>query len=91
MRRRDFISFVSSAAAWPLAARAQQSDPVMRRIGVLMAFAEGDPEGESRVVALQQGLQELGWTIGRNIAGSKPIRRCDRSRDHRGHLLRARR
>jgi putative ABC transport system substrate-binding protein len=67
MRRRDFIKAIAgSAAVWPFAARAQQSDPV-RRIGVLMAFVEGDPEGESRVVALQQGLQELGWTIGRNI------------------------
>jgi putative ABC transport system substrate-binding protein len=67
MRRRDFIKVVAgSAAVWPLAAYAQQSDPV-RRIGVLMPFVEGDPEGEPRVIALQRGLEELGWTIGRNI------------------------
>jgi putative tryptophan/tyrosine transport system substrate-binding protein len=66
MRRREFITLVGGAAVWPLETRAQQSEP-MRRIGVLMSFAEGDPEGQARVMALQQGLEELRWTIGRNI------------------------
>jgi putative tryptophan/tyrosine transport system substrate-binding protein len=68
MRRREFITFFgSAAAAWSLAARAQQPPERMRRIGVLMPYAEGAPEGEVRVMALQQGLEQLGWTIGRNI------------------------
>ena len=67
MRRRDFISFVGgAAAAWPLAARAQQSDRV-RRIGVLMAYAEDNPDGKPRLAAFAKGLQELGWIDGRNI------------------------
>jgi len=68
MRRREFIAFFgSAAAAWPLAARAQPPPERMRRIAVLMPYAEGAPEGEVRVMALQQGLEQLGWTIGRNI------------------------
>jgi putative ABC transport system substrate-binding protein len=68
MRRRDCITlFGSAAAAWPLAARAQQQPERMRRIAVLMPYAEGAPEGEVRVMALQQGLEQLGWTIGRNV------------------------
>ena len=66
MRRRDFISFVSSAAAWPLAARAQQPER-MRHIGVLMALKEDDPQGQADVVAFQRALLELGWIDGRNI------------------------
>jgi putative tryptophan/tyrosine transport system substrate-binding protein len=66
MRRRDFISFVGSAAAWPLAASAQQPER-MRRIGVLMALKEDDPQGQADVVAFQQALLELGWINGRNI------------------------
>jgi putative tryptophan/tyrosine transport system substrate-binding protein len=67
MRRRDFISLIGSAAAtWPLAARAQQSDRV-RRVGVLTPLAQGDPEGQARDVAFQQGLEKLGWTTGRNV------------------------
>jgi putative tryptophan/tyrosine transport system substrate-binding protein len=67
MRRRDFIRVtVGSAAAWPLMARAQQSDQ-MRRIGVLMPYAESDPEVSLRVTALHEGLLKLGWTDGRNI------------------------
>jgi putative ABC transport system substrate-binding protein len=66
MRRRDFIMLIGGAtAAWPLAARAQQTER-MRRIGLLMVSA-GDPEGQARVTALKQGLQDLGWTDGRNI------------------------
>src|SRR5262249_11751047 len=66
VRRREFITLLGGAAAWRLAARAQQGER-MRRIGVLMPFAEGDPEGLVRSVALQQGLEKLGWTIGRNV------------------------
>jgi putative tryptophan/tyrosine transport system substrate-binding protein len=67
MRRRDFIALLSGAvAAWPLAARAQQGDRV-RRINVLMAYAESDPEGQALVAAFREGLQNLGWTENRDI------------------------
>src|SRR5438128_6362325 len=67
MQRREFISLLAGAtAAWPLTARAQQPERV-RRIGVLMAFAESDPEGQASVAAFREGLQKLGWTDGRNI------------------------
>jgi putative ABC transport system substrate-binding protein len=67
MKRRDFIILLGGAAAsWPLAARAQQPDRV-RRIGVMIANAESDPEGQDRVVAFRRGLQELGWADGRNL------------------------
>jgi len=65
LRRGEFIALLGVAAAWPLAARAQQSER-MRRIGVLMGVLD-DREGQARVTALKQGLQELGWTDGRNI------------------------
>jgi putative ABC transport system substrate-binding protein len=66
MKRRAFITLIGgAAAAWPLAARAQQVEP-MRRIGVLMSTAADDPEGQARIAAFQQGLQQFGWTIGRN-------------------------
>ncbi|MBI3759996.1 MAG: ABC transporter substrate-binding protein, partial [Deltaproteobacteria bacterium] len=55
-----------AAAAWPLAARAQQTER-MRRIGVLMAFAADDPEGQARIAAFLQGLQELSWSVGSNV------------------------
>jgi putative ABC transport system substrate-binding protein len=67
MKRRDFVTlFGSAAAAWPLAARAQQAER-MRRIGVLMLYPENDPQGQLRAGALRQGLQKLGWIVGRNI------------------------
>jgi putative ABC transport system substrate-binding protein len=66
IRQREFIfTLGGAAAAWPLAARAQKSDRA-RRIGLLMGAAD-DPEGQARVRALKQGLQELGWTEGGNI------------------------
>ena len=65
-RRREFISLLGGAAAWPLAARAQQPDRV-RRVGVLMNLAVGDPEGEARIAAFVQALQRLGWSDGRNL------------------------
>src|SRR5215471_6796498 len=64
-RRELLAALGGAAAAWPLAARAQQGER-MRRIGLLMGVAD-DREGQARVTALKQGLQELGWTDGRNI------------------------
>ncbi|HYW73630.1 MAG TPA: ABC transporter substrate-binding protein, partial [Pyrinomonadaceae bacterium] len=66
MKRRAFIAALSGVAAWPLVARGQQSER-MRRIGVLMRGAADDPVGQGRVKAFQQGLQQLGWTDGRNV------------------------
>jgi putative ABC transport system substrate-binding protein len=66
MRRRDFITLVGGAAAWPFTARAQRSVR-MRHIGFLIGLGADDPEGQARLVAFVQGLQELGWTIGRNL------------------------
>jgi putative tryptophan/tyrosine transport system substrate-binding protein len=67
MRRRAFIKLVGGAAAtWPFAALAQQSER-MRRIGVLMHTAADDAEGQTRLAAFLQGLQERGWAVGRNV------------------------
>ena len=67
MRRREFITLLGGAGVvWPLAARAQQGER-MRRIGVLNNIAADDPDAPVRVAALAQGLQELGWTIGRSL------------------------
>jgi putative tryptophan/tyrosine transport system substrate-binding protein len=67
MRRREFITLLSgTAVAWPLAARAQQRER-MRRIGVLNTLAADDPIAQARNGAFLQGLQQLGWTIGRNV------------------------
>jgi putative ABC transport system substrate-binding protein len=65
MRRRDFISLLGAAAAWPLAARAHAEG--MRHVGLLMGYPEGDVEGQASAAAFQRRLQELGWTEGRNI------------------------
>jgi putative ABC transport system substrate-binding protein len=67
MRRREFIKgIVGSATAWPLAALAQQPEQ-MRRIGVLMSLPAEDPEGQARLTGFLHGLQELGWSVGRNV------------------------
>jgi putative ABC transport system substrate-binding protein len=67
MRRREFITLLGgAAAAWPLAARAQQGERI-RRIGVLSSAAPDDPEYQVRVAAFLRGLQELGWTVGHNV------------------------
>ena len=66
MRRREFITLLGGAAAWPLAARAQQTER-MRRIGVLMSVEENDPEGKTQLSQFTQGLAESGWTDGRNL------------------------
>ena len=66
MRRREFVTLLGgAAAAWPLAARAQQTH--VRRVSVLLGIAENDPEAKSRVKAFQQGLRDLGWSEPRNI------------------------
>ena len=65
--RREFITLLGgAAAAWPLAARAQQRER-MRRIGVLMRLAADDPQAQTRNAAFLQGLQQLGWIVGRNV------------------------
>jgi putative tryptophan/tyrosine transport system substrate-binding protein len=67
VKRREFISLLGgAAAAWPLAASAQQGDRV-RRIGVLMHLAADDPEGQARHATFVQGLQQSGWSAGRNV------------------------
>ena len=68
MKRRAFISLLGGAAAatWPLAARAQPPDH-MRRVGVLMPLTADDAEGQARLAAFLQGLQQLGWIDGSNV------------------------
>jgi len=89
MQRREFITLLGGAAvAWPRAARAQQADR-MRRVGVLVSRIADDPEEQARLAAFVQGLQELGWTEGRNVridyrwaAGD-----ADRSRTYAAELV----
>jgi putative ABC transport system substrate-binding protein len=81
MNRREFITFLGGAAAWPLAARAQQGDRA-RRIGVLMSLDENDPLAKARISAFTQALAALGWTDGRKVRmdvrwGSGDINRID--------------
>jgi hypothetical protein len=72
--RRELIAAIGGAvAAWPLAARAQQSERV-QRIGVLMSYLGSDPEAQAWYAAFREGLQKLGWTEGRNIR----VRHCAR-------------
>jgi putative tryptophan/tyrosine transport system substrate-binding protein len=66
LKRREFITLLGGAAAWPLAAHAQQPGG-MRRIGVLITLAADDPEAQARIGAFLQGMQEFGWTLGRNV------------------------
>src|SRR6266487_822649 len=67
MKRREFITLLGGgAAAWPLAARAQQPSQ-MRRIGMLTGFTSDDPGGQARLTAFAQGLEQLGWTVGGNV------------------------
>ena len=66
MKRRDFITLLSGAAAWPLAARAQQTR-AMRHIGVLTPYPADDAEGHARLTAFAQALQQSGWTVGQNV------------------------
>ena len=66
IRRREFITLLGGAAAWPFAAWAQQGDR-LRRIGVLMPFDENDPVAKARISGFTQALADLGWTDGRNL------------------------
>jgi putative ABC transport system substrate-binding protein len=66
LKRREFMTLLGAATAWPLSVRAQQSDR-MRQIGVLMAHAADDPQSQARIAAFQQALATLGWTDGRNM------------------------
>src|SRR5262249_52148141 len=89
MKRRQFITLIGgAAAAWPLAAQAQQTDRV-RRVGVLMNLAGDGPESPVRVAAFAQGLQELGWVVDRNVRidtrwGAADV---DRSRGYAAELV----
>lgn len=67
MKRREFITLIGAAAAWPCAARAQQPAG-MRRIGVLTAFADNDAEAQANITAFRQSLEKVGWIEGRNLA-----------------------
>jgi putative ABC transport system substrate-binding protein len=89
MRRREFITLLGGAAvAWPLVARAQQTDR-MKQIGVLIPYAESDPVGQARVTALKRGMQELGWTEGGNVRiDVRWAEGIDRMRAYAGELLR---
>src|SRR6478736_6665089 len=64
--RREFITLLGGAVAWPVVASAQQPERV-RRIGVLMSYPENDPAGQLRATAFRQGLEKLGWVVGRNV------------------------
>jgi putative ABC transport system substrate-binding protein len=65
LKRREFLGVLSGAAAWPLAARAQQRG--LRRVGVLAALAEDDPQMQAQLAGFRQGLERLGWSAGRNV------------------------
>ena len=67
MKRRGFITLLGGAAAWPITARAQQPHERMRRIGILLPATADNPEFQARVGAFLQGLQQAGWSIGRNV------------------------
>src|SRR5262245_31381850 len=74
MRRREFITLLrGAAAAWPLAARAQQGER-MRRVGVLTPYAADDREARARLAASLQALQQLGWADGRNVRIDTSVR-----------------
>src|SRR5262245_61665964 len=90
MNRRDFITMLGGAAAWPLAARAQQAERV---IGVLMGTIEADRESKARIAAFRQALRQLGWSEGRNLqidirwATADDIRRHAAELALRAHVL----
>src|SRR6516162_311264 len=89
MKRRDFITLLGGAAvSWPLAARAQQPER-MRRIDVLMGGAGSDPVDQARLAAFLDGLQQLGWTDGRNVRIDTrwPAGDADRNRTYAAELV----
>jgi putative ABC transport system substrate-binding protein len=79
MKRREFITLLGGAAAAPVAARAQQTEPI-RRIGVLMQTTADEPESQARLAAFLQGLQEAGWVVGRNVRIDYRWAAADRTR-----------
>src|SRR6266446_1093780 len=85
MKRRAFIAGLTAAAAWPLAARAQQNVRV-RRIGVLMYLAADDAEGQARLAAFTQALKQLGWSDGRNLRIDTRWATADDIRRHAAEL-----
>ena len=85
MRRRTFIAGIGTAAAWALAARAQQPERV-RRIGVLMYLAADDAEGQARLAAFAQALEQLGWSEGRNLRIDTRWANADDIRRHAAEL-----
>ena len=66
MRRREFLGILGGAAAWPVASKAQQAERV-RRVGILTILGPDDPEGQARTKVFEQTLQQLGWTVGRDL------------------------
>jgi len=84
MRRREFVAAIGgAAAAWPLAARAQHAERI-RRVGVLMNTVSDDAEGQARLAAFHQGLQQLGWTVGHNVRIDCRWGSADAERGRRG-------
>jgi putative ABC transport system substrate-binding protein len=87
MKRREFITLLGGAAvAWPIAARAQQGEP-MRRIGVLMSLGADDAEGQARLAAFSQALKQLGWSEGRNLRIDTRWTTADDIRKHAAELV----
>src|SRR5262249_2283159 len=88
MKRREFITLLGGAAAWPVAARAQQAER-MRRVGALMGGAESDPVNTARGAAVPEGRKDLGWTDGRNVRIDMrwPAASADRYRTHAAELV----
>ena len=89
LKRREFITLLGGAAAWPLAARAQRRERV-RRIGVLMSFAASDPDAQLRIGAFDRGMRDLGWLEGRNLHTEYrwAADEGDRLRNHARELVR---
>jgi putative tryptophan/tyrosine transport system substrate-binding protein len=87
MKRRQFITLIGgAAAAWPLAARAQQKEHV-RRVGVLMYLAADDAEAQARLAAFAQALKQLGWSDGRNLQIETRWANADDVRRHAAELV----
>jgi putative tryptophan/tyrosine transport system substrate-binding protein len=86
LKRREFITLLGGAAAWPLAARAQPGERV-RRVGVLMYLAADDAEGQARLAALTQALKQLGWSDGRNLKIDTRWATADDIRRHAAELV----
>ena len=86
MRRREFITLLAGAAAWPFAAHAQQADR-MRRIGVLMYSTADDADGQARLAAFVQAIKQLGWSDGRNVRIDTRWATADDIRRHATELV----